>query len=97
MRRGITHGAEDIFRECHLLECKKPGSSPGFRVRGFPPYSKIGVALDPALTLVLTFNPRATVWLWLWHLPNVWYPPVELSHPALTPVLTFRPRATVWL
>jgi hypothetical protein len=40
----------------------------------------------PALMPVLTFRPRATVWLCC-----------EFQMPALTPVLTFRPRAIVWL
>ena len=48
--------------------------------------------LNPALTLVLTFRPRATVWLWLCRPAPA--PPVA---PALMLLLTLRPRATVWL
>src|SRR5215467_7990729 len=46
-----------------------------------------GIGIDgPALTPVLTFKPRAIVWLCCICTP-----------PALTPVLTFKARATVWL
>src|SRR5205807_2546202 len=43
----------------------------------------------PALSLVLIFRPRTTVWLWL--VPGS--PPA----PALRLVLTFKPHTTVWL
>jgi hypothetical protein len=41
---------------------------------------------EPALTPLLTFRPRAAVWLWLLVIP-----------PAFTFDLTFKPREAVWL
>jgi hypothetical protein len=42
--------------------------------------------IPPALTLLLTLSPRATVWLWF-----------KTILPAFTPLSTFSPRAFVWL
>src|SRR5262249_49798166 len=50
--------------------------------------------IPPALTPLLTFRPRVTVWLWFTFDPLP--APVGLS-PAFTFVLIFRPLATVWL
>src|SRR5215475_11581920 len=65
--------------------------------------------IPPALTLVLTLNPRATAWLCCICTPPALTPVFTFSPcavvwlccilipPALTLVLTFKPRAIVWL
>src|SRR5215510_15421274 len=68
---------------------KSRACEPGFSVANRDyltgPGGGSGRVGDPALTLLLTFKPRAVVWLWF------------MLPPALTFVLTLRPRATVWL
>src|SRR5262249_27955860 len=49
----------------------------------------------PALIPVLTFSPRAMVWLWFIPQPHSGQP--GSPTPAFTFVLTFKPRAIVWL
>src|SRR5262245_872459 len=74
---------------------KSRACEPGFSVANRDyltgPGGGSGRVGDPALTLLLTFRPRATVWLWLLCGGSTF------TAPALTFVLTFRPRETVWL
>src|SRR5262249_34480421 len=48
----------------------------------------LGSGCTPALTFVLTFRPRATVWLWL---------VATILAPALTFVLIFIPAFSLWI